>query len=119
MTAALSSQRGLALISLLSRALWVCVVVYLLVQILPTVFEARNIQGIIDRLASAPLVTVPEIRSAFDRQCQIELGIHSVKDADLVITKEDDHVVIRHAYDKEIELFSPVSLLINYAGHSK
>ena len=119
MTGPLASQRGLALISLLSRALWVGIVGYLLVQILPTVFEARSIQGIVDRLASAPAVTVPEIRSAFDRQRQIELGIHAVKGADLDITKEDDRVVIRYAYDKEIELFGPVSLLIKYAGHSK
>ena len=118
MKGALASQRGLALISLLSRALLVGIAGYLLVQILPTVFEARTIQGIVDRLAAAP-AAVPEIRSAFDRQRQIDLGIVSIKGADLVITKEGDHVVIRYAYDKEIELFGPVRLLIKYAGRSK
>lgn len=119
MKGALASQRGLALIGLLSRALLVGILGYLLVQILPTVFEARTIQGVVDRLAAAPAATMPEIRSAFDRQRQIDLGIVSVKGADLDITKEDDHVVIRYAYDKEIELFGPVRLLIKYAGRSK
>ena len=42
MKGALASQRGLALIGLLSRALLVGILGYLLVQILPTVFEART-----------------------------------------------------------------------------
>jgi hypothetical protein len=35
------------------------------------------------------------------------------------ITKSNDKVVISFAYDKEIELMSPVFLLIKYEGRSK
>jgi hypothetical protein len=38
---------------------------------------------------------------------------------ELEITKENDKVVIRFGYEKEIELFGPVFLLIKYAGQSK
>ena len=38
---------------------------------------------------------------------------------ELDITKENDRVVISFAYEKEIELFGPVFLLIKYAGRSK
>jgi len=87
--------------------------------VLPTVIEAHTIQVVVDRLAAAPAASVPEIRLAFERQRQIDASISSVKGDDLVITQERDRVVIRYAYDKEIELFGPVSVLIKYAGRSK
>jgi hypothetical protein len=62
---------------------------------------------------------VPEIRAAFDRQKEIEYSITSISGKDLQVTKENDKVVIRFAYDKEIELYGPVFLLIKYEGSSK
>ena len=38
---------------------------------------------------------------------------------DLDITKENDKVVIRFAYNKELELIAPVYLLIKYEGRSR
>ena len=35
------------------------------------------------------------------------------------ITKENDRIVIRFAYNKEIELMAPVFLLIKYEGRSR
>jgi len=119
MTTALASQRGLTLMGLLSGAIGVGLAGYLLIRVLPTVIEAHTIQVVVDRLAAAPAASVPEIRLAFERQRQIDASISSVKGDDLVITQERDRVVIRYAYDKEIELFGPVSVLIKYAGRSK
>jgi hypothetical protein len=58
-------------------------------------------------------------RSAFEKQKDIEYSITSISGKDLVVTKENDKVVIQFAYDKEIEIVKPVYLLIKYEGRSK
>ena len=112
-------QRGLTLIGLLTWAILIGFAGYLLVRVLPTISEAYTVQGVVDRLAAQPASTVPEIRQAFDRQRIIDASIVSLTGRDLDITKENERVVISFAYDKEIELFGPVFLLIKYAGRSK
>lgn len=112
-------QRGLSLIGLLAWAILVGFGGYLAVQVLPTVSEYYTIQAVVQRLATSPANTVPEIRQAFSKQMQIDQTISSITAKDLDITKENDRVVISFAYDKEIELAGPVFLLIKYAGRSK
>jgi len=112
-------QRGLTLIGLLAWAIVVGFVGYLLVRVVPTVTEYYTIQRVVERLAASPATTVPEIRMAFEKQKQIDATISSVAGKELDITKENDRVVIAFAYEKEIELFGPVFLLIKYAGRSK
>ncbi len=112
-------QRGVTLIGLLAWAIMVGFVGYLLVRVVPTVTEFYTIQGVVDRIAASPANTVPEIRMAFDKQRQIDATISSVESKELDITKENGRVVISFAYEKEIELISPVFLLIKYAGRSK
>ena len=114
-----SRQRGLTLIGLLAWAILVGFVGYLLVRVVPTVTEFYTIQGVVDRIAASPANTVPEIRTAFDKQRQIDATISSVESKELDITKENGRVVISFAYEKEIELIPPVFLLIKYAGRSK
>ncbi len=60
--------------------------------------------------------TVAEVRKAFDRQKEIEYSISSISGKDLEITKENDRLVIRFAYDKEIPIVEPVFLLMKYKG---
>jgi hypothetical protein len=112
-------RRGVTLIGLLAWAIVVGFVGYLLVRVVPTVTEFYTIQGVVDRIAASPANTVPEIRGAFDKQRQIDATITSVLGKELDITKENNRVVISFAYEKEIELFGPVFLLIKYAGRSK
>ena len=111
--------RGFTLIGLLAWAIVVGMVGYLAVRVLPTVTEFYTIQAAVDRLAASPANTVPEIRQAFSKQLQIDQSISSVAAKDLDITKENNRVVIAFAYEKEIEIFGPVFLLIKYAGRSK
>ena len=117
--AAPRQQRGLTLIGLLTWAILVGFIGYLAVRVLPTVSEFYTIQAVVDRLAASPANTVPEIRQAFSKQLQIDQTISSVEAKDLDITKENNRVVIAFAYEKEIEIFGPVFLLIKYAGRSK
>ena len=113
------SQRGVTLIGLLFWAIVVGFGGYTLIRTVPTLLEYRAIQSAIDRIAAAPAVTVPQIRTAFDKQRDIEYSIESITGKDLDITKENERVVIRFAYQREVELVAPVFLLIKYEGRSK
>ena len=112
-------QRGITLFGLLFWAILIGIVVLVALKVLPTVNEYFTIQRAVDKAAQEGGTTVPQIRAAFDRQKDIEYSISSISGKDLHITKEDDRVVIRYAYDKEIELMAPVFLVIKYEGRSK
>lgn len=113
------TQRGVTLIGLLFWAILISFVALVGVRVAPTVNEYFTIKRAIDKVAAEGGSTVPEIRAAFNKQQQIEYSISSISAKDLEITKEDEKVVIRFAYDKEIPLIEPVYLLIKYEGRSK
>ena len=112
-------QRGITLLGLLLWAIVIGFVALLGMRVLPTVNEYFTIQKAVNKIASEGLTTVPEIRSAFEKTKEIEYSITSISSKDLDITKENEKVVIRFAYDKEVEIMSPVYLLIKYQGSSK
>jgi hypothetical protein len=112
-------QRGVTLFGLLFWAVVVGFVALLGMRVLPTLNEYFTIQRAVNKIAAESAGTVPEIRSAFERQKDIEYSITSITGKDLVVTKENDKVVLQFAYDKEIEVLKPVYLLIKYEGRSK
>jgi hypothetical protein len=117
--AAAHRQHGLTLIGLLFWGILVAMVALVVIRVLPTLNEFTTIQRAVKKLAQESPGTVPEIRAAFERQKNIEYSISSITGQDLQITKENDKVVIRFAYDKEIPLFEPVFLLIKYSGEGR
>jgi hypothetical protein len=112
-------QRGVTLFGLLMWAIVIGFIALLAMRVLPTMNEYFTIQKAINKIAAEGLSTVPEIRASFERTKQIEYSIQSISGKDLDITKENDKVVIRFAYDKEVEIMAPVYLLIKYQGSSK
>ena len=114
-----AQQRGVTLFGLLFWALLVGFIAYVLVRVLPTLNEYYTVQRAVERVAAANPPTVPEARKAFDKQKDIEYAIESVSGKDLEITKENDKVVIRFAYRKEILIYGPVYVLMKYEGKSK
>jgi hypothetical protein len=114
-----AQQRGVTLFGLLFWAMLIGFTAYVLVRVLPTVNEYATIQRAVERIASAQPATVAEARIAFDRQKDIEYSITAVTGKDLVITKENDKVVISFKYDKEVLIYGPVYVLIKYEGRSK
>ena len=88
-------------------------------RVLPTINEYLTIQRAVNRVASEGPPTVGEVRKAFDKQKDIEYSISSISGKDLEVTKENDKLVIRFAYDKEIPIVEPVYLLVKYKGRSK
>lgn len=113
------SQRGITLLGLLFWAIIVGFIALVAVRVLPTLNEFFTIQKAVNKVALEGGSTVPEIRAAFEKQKDIEYSIQAISAKDLDITKENDRVVIRFAYNKEIELMAPVFLLIKYEGRSR
>ena len=117
-----SRQRGVTLFGLLFWAVIVGFLALIGMRVLPALNEYFTIKRTIAKIATEGS-TVPEIRSAFEKQKDIEYSIVSITGKDLVITKENiggtDKVVVSFAYDKEVELVKPVFLLIKFEGRSK
>jgi hypothetical protein len=113
------AQRGLSLIGLMLWAIVIGFIGYVAVRVLPTVNEYLTIQRAINRIATEGPPTVADVRKAFEKQKDIEYSISSITAKDLQITKENEKLVIRFAYDKEIPLVEPVYLLIKYEGRSR
>ncbi|MDE2400890.1 MAG: DUF4845 domain-containing protein [Burkholderiales bacterium] len=112
------SQSGVTLIGLLFWAVLLSSVALVVMKVVPAVMEYQTIQTMVTKAAAAG-TTVPEIRAAFDRDKAVQYGVESISSRDLDITKENDKVVVKFAYDKEIPLVEPVYLLIKFQGRSK
>lgn len=115
----LRRQRGVTLFGLMFWALFFGFVGYVLVRTLPTLNEYATIQRTVEKIAASNPSTVQEVRTAFDRQKEIEYSITEISGKDLQITKVNDKVVISYAYNKEVPLFGPVYILLKYEGRSK
>ena len=113
------AQRGVSLIGLLFWAILIGFLAYVAIRVLPTLNDYFTIQQAINKIVAANPSTVVEIRQQFDKQKDIEYSIASISGKDLDVTKENDRIVIRFAYNKEIELIAPVFLLIKYEGRSR
>lgn len=115
-----SAQRGVTLIGLLVWGIVVGFGAYIVIRVVPTFTEYSTILRVVQKTAQSNPGSVPEARTSFDRQMEVQFqGTSSVTGKDLEVTKENEKVVIRFAYDKEIPLFEPVFLLIKYQGEGK
>jgi hypothetical protein len=112
-------QRGVTLFGLMFWAVSVGIVAYVLVRTLPTLNEYFTVQRAVEQVARSQPATVAEARAAFDKQKELEYSISSITGKDLIITKENDKVVVAFAYDKLVPLYGPVYILIKYEGRSR
>ena len=113
------AQRGITMIGLLLWAIVVAFVALIIVRVLPTINEYSTIVRAVQKIAKEAPATVAQAREAFERQKEIEYSISSITGKDLQVSKENDKVVIRFAYDKEVEIYEPVFLLIKYRGEGR
>ena len=113
-----SRQRGVTLFGLLFWAVLIGFVALIGMRVLPALNEYFTIKRAVNKIATEGS-TVPEIRAAFERQKDIEYSITTIGAKDLIVTKENEKVVVAFAYDKEVELVKPVFLLIKFEGRSK
>jgi hypothetical protein len=114
------NQRGITLIGLLFWAFLICFFALIGMKVTPAVLEYRTITSMVNKVAKDGGDTVADIRAAYDSAVQVNYGVEAIKSGtDLDVSKEDEKVVIRFAYDKEIELIDPVYLVIKFQGQSK
>ena len=112
------SQSGITLIGLMFWAVILCSFALVIMKVVPAVMEFQTIQKMVTTAAGAG-TTVPEIRAAFDRDKSVQYNVEAISSRDLEVTKENDKIVVKFAYDKEIELIEPIYLLIKFHGQSK
>jgi len=114
-----SRQQGVTLFGLMFWAVIVGFVALIGIRVLPALNEYFTLKRAVNKIATEGLQTVPEIRAAFERTKQIEYSITTISAKDLIVTKENEKVVVSFAYDKEVELVNPVFLLIKFEGRSQ
>lgn len=112
-------QGGMGLFGLLFTLILIGAAVLVGLKVFPTVNEYLTIQRVVDRIALSGASNVQEVRSAFESAKAVEYSITSISGKDLQVTKQGDKIVIRFAYNVEIELIPPVFLLMKYEGRSK
>lgn len=108
------AERGISLVGFIFIIAILAAVAILGMKVVPTVIEFAAVKKAIvtAKLAgSTPL----EVKTSFDKQRDVNY-IESVSGKDLEITRGNDGLDVSIAYQKKIELFGPVSLLIDYAA---
>jgi len=109
-------QRGAGLIALILVGGALVMAAMVVMQIIPTLVEYESATKAAKRAAEGS--TVAEVRSLFDKAATID-DIHSIQSKDLVISKENDRVVVEFAYEREIHLAGPAWLVMRYSGSSR
>lgn len=116
--AGVRSQRGLTLFGLVIWAIFVAFLGLMAIRVWPSLNEYITIQQAVTRIMKADPrpSTAAEVRKAFNHQRDVEYAISTLKGEDLDIETVNDRLEVSFAYDKEIEVFGPVYLLIKYRG---
>ena len=110
-------QRGLSLIGLIVVLFIVVLLALFAMKVIPSFLEYRTAKTAIELIA--PSAQNPaEARRAFENRAAID-DITTITPKDLEITREGNQLVIAFAYRKEVPLFGPVGLYIDYAANSK
>ena len=110
-------QHGLSLLGLIAVLFGVVVVALFAMKIIPSFLEFRSAKLAIE--AIAPTAQNPaEARRAFENRAAID-DINTISPKDLEISREGNQLIIAFAYRKEVPLFGPIGLYIDYAADSK
>jgi hypothetical protein len=115
----LAAQQGITMVGLLFWSVLIVFAAVLLIKTVPAYFEFESVKTLVNQTAAKGGSTVPEIKANFERMRSNQGTIDSMNAGNLDITKDDDRLVINFAYDKEIPLFGPVSLLLKFRGRSQ
>lgn len=109
-------QRGLGFFGLLFLIIVIGGAALLTMRIVPSAIEYQAVLKAVERSRSA--ASPAAVRAAFDRAAQID-DITSISGKDLDIEPSANSAPgfkVSFAYRKELPLFGPASLLLNYTG---
>lgn len=111
------AQRGLSLLGLLFMAALVTMAATLALNVAPTINEYLAVKRAIVK-ARADGVDPRSIRGVFDRAAAVD-DITAIDGKDLIVERlPNGEFAISFEYERRIELFGPVSLLILYQGET-
>jgi Tfp pilus assembly protein FimT len=112
-----NGQRGVTILGLLMVLVLFIVVALFAMKVVPSFLEFRTAKTAIEMVARSTQ-NPAEVRRAFEARAAID-NIGSIRPQDLEVSREGNQVVIAFAYRKEVPLFGPVGLYIDYAANSK
>jgi len=109
------NQRGVTFFGIVFIGIVVAVLGVVAARVVPTVVEYRSILHAVQQAALAE--TAPAVRTAFERAKAVGY-FDAVSGADLIITRDNERLLVEFAYHEEIHLLGPVYLLLKYQGRS-
>jgi hypothetical protein len=113
-------QRGITLTGLILGSIVLILIAVLGMKIVPDVVEYAKIVSNIKAVAQDPAMrqaTPAEARKAYERRAIVD-HTSVIKPQDIEITRTGNTLVLSFAYRREIPLFGPVSLVIDFEGSS-
>jgi hypothetical protein len=113
-------QQGLGFVGVLMVLIAIVLVAIAGMKVVPAYIEYYTIKKAIAGMTQSGELrnaSVTDVRKAFERRAAVD-EISSITSKDLEISKEGNEVVIGFAYEKKVNLFKNVSLLIEFAGSS-
>ena len=109
-------QRGISFLGIVLIGIVVAALGVLAARVAPTVIEYQSVLRAM-RHAAETGQTPAEVRTAFERTRTVGY-FDAVTGADLIITRDNDRLLVSFAYEEEIHLFGPAYLLLRYQGRS-
>jgi hypothetical protein len=110
-------QGGLTITGLLMALVLIIIAALFAMKVLPSFLEFRTAKTAIELVARSTQ-NPADVRRAFEARAAID-NINTIRPQDLEVRREGNQVVIAFAYRKEVSLFGPVGLYIDYAADSK
>jgi hypothetical protein len=113
-------QRGITLTGLIFGSMILILIAVLGMKVVPDVVEYAKIVSNIKAVAQDPAMrqaTPAEARKAYERRAIVD-HTSVIKPQDIEITRTGNALVLSFAYRREIPLFGPVSLVIDFEGSS-
>lgn len=114
------SQRGVTLTGLITWGVIIAMLAVLGMKVSPHVMEFYKVRNALKAMAndsSLSGASVSDVRGAFDKRANVDY-IETIKGTDIDVTKEGNRLVLSIVYSRQIPLFGPVSLVIDFEAAS-
>jgi Tfp pilus assembly major pilin PilA len=110
-----SAQLGFSFLGMVFVAIVFALTGVITAQVVPTAIEYQAIIKAAQKASAGN--TVVEVRALFDKAASID-NISSISGKDIDVSKENDKVVVKFSYQREIHLVGPAFLTLKYEGKS-
>lgn len=109
-------QRGITLTGLIFVGMILLLITIVGMKIIPEVIEYAKIVSNIKAVAQDPALkqaSAAEVRSAYNRRAIVD-HTSAIQARDVEVTRDGNTLILSFAYRKEIRLFGPVGLVIDF-----